>query len=109
MQERDKIWKNGELIDWADAKIHVGSHGLHYGSGVFEGSRAYETQKASAVSRWTEHMKRLQNSARLLNMELPYTLEDLRSASMDLIAANGVAECYLTPVPFFGYRAVRAG
>jgi len=103
MQELEKIWMNGELIDWADAKIHVGSHGLHYGSGVFEGIRAYETPKGSAVFRLTEHMQRLQNSARLLNMELPYTLEELRSASMDLIGANGVAECYLRPIAFFGY------
>ena len=103
MQELEKIWMNGELIDWADAKIHVGSHGLHYGSGVFEGIRAYETPKGSAVFRLTEHMQRLQNSARLLNMELPYTLEELRSASMDLIAANGVSECYLRPIAFFGY------
>src|SRR2546423_6403375 len=103
MQELEKIWMNGGLIDWADAKIHVGSHGLHYGSGVFEGIRAYDTPKGSAVFRLTEHMQRLQNSAQLLNMELPYTVEDLRSASMELIGANGVAECYLRPIAFFGY------
>src|SRR6184192_3324861 len=103
MQELEKIWMNGELIDWADAKIHVGSHGLHYGSGVFEGIRAYETPKGSAVFRLTEHLQRLQNSARLLNMELPYTVEDLRTACMELIGANGVAECYLRPIAFFGY------
>jgi len=103
MQELEKIWMNGELIDWADAKIHVGSHGLHYGSGVFEGIRAYETPKGSAVFRLTEHLQRLQNSARLLNMQLPYTVEELRAASLDLIAANGVAECYLRPIAFFGY------
>jgi len=103
MQELEKIWMNGELIDWADAKIHVGSHGLHYGSGVFEGIRAYETPKGSAVFRLTEHLQRLQNSARLLNMELPYTVEDLRRASLELIGANGVAECYLRPIAFFGY------
>jgi branched-chain amino acid aminotransferase len=103
MQELEKIWMNGELIDWADAKIHVGSHGLHYGSGVFEGIRAYETPKGSAVFRLTEHLQRLHNSARLLHMELPYTVEELRAASMDLIGANGVAECYLRPIAFFGY------
>jgi branched-chain amino acid aminotransferase len=103
MQELEKIWMNGELIDWADAKVHVGSHGLHYGSGVFEGIRAYETPKGSAVFRLTEHLQRLQNSARLLNMELPYTVEELRAASLDLIGANGVAECYLRPIAFFGY------
>jgi branched-chain amino acid aminotransferase len=103
MQELEKIWMNGELIDWADAKIHVGSHGLHYGSGVFEGIRAYETPKGSAVFRLTEHLQRLHNSARLLHMELPYTVEELRAASMELIGANGVAECYLRPIAFFGY------
>jgi branched-chain amino acid aminotransferase len=103
MQELEKIWMNGELIDWADAKIHVGSHGLHYGSGVFEGIRAYETPKGSAVFRLTEHLQRLHNSARLLHMALPYTVEELRAASMELIGANGVAECYLRPIAFFGY------
>ncbi len=103
MQELAKIWMNGELIDWADAKIHVGSHGLHYGSGVFEGIRAYETPKGSAVFRLTEHLQRLQNSAQLLNMKLPYTVDELRSASMELIGANGVSECYLRPIAFFGY------
>jgi branched-chain amino acid aminotransferase len=103
MQELEKIWMNGGLVDWADAKIHVGSHGLHYGSGVFEGIRAYETPKGSAVFRLTDHLERLQDSARLLNMELPYSVEELRSASLDLIGANGVAECYLRPIAFFGY------
>jgi branched-chain amino acid aminotransferase len=103
MQELEKIWMNGELIDWADAKIHVGSHGLHYGSGVFEGIRAYETPKGSAVFRLTEHLQRLQNSAQLLNMKLPYTVADLHGASTELIRTNGVAECYLRPLAFFGY------
>jgi branched-chain amino acid aminotransferase len=103
MQELEKIWMNGELVDWADAKIHVGSHGLHYGSGVFEGIRAYETPKGSAVFRLTDHLQRLHDSARLLNMEIGYTREELRTACMDLIGANGVQECYLRPIAFFGY------
>jgi branched-chain amino acid aminotransferase len=103
MQELAKIWMNGELVDWADAKVHVGAHGLHYGSGVFEGIRAYETPKGSAVFRLTDHLQRLQNSAQLLNMELPYSVDDLRSASMELIGANGRDECYLRPIAFFGY------
>jgi branched-chain amino acid aminotransferase len=70
---------------------------------VFEGIRAYETPKGSAVFRLTEHLQRLQNSARLLNMELPYSVEELRAASLELIGANGVAECYLRPIAFFGY------
>ena len=103
MQELDKIWMNGELVDWADAKIHVGTHGLHYGSGVFEGIRAYETPKGSAVFRLSDHLQRLNNSARLLNMDLGYSHQELRSACMELIGANGVAECYLRPIAFFGY------
>jgi branched-chain amino acid aminotransferase len=103
MQELAKIWMNGELVDWADAKIHVGAHGLHYGSGVFEGIRAYETPKGSAVFRLTDHLRRLQNSAQLLNMELPFSVDDLHSASMELIRTNGLDECYLRPIAFFGY------
>jgi branched-chain amino acid aminotransferase len=103
MQELEKIWMNGALIDWADAKVHVGSHGLHYGSGVFEGIRAYETPTGSAVFRLSDHLKRFENSARLLNMQLPYSVAELRAASMELIGANGVAECYLRPIAFFGY------
>jgi branched-chain amino acid aminotransferase len=103
MQELEKIWMNGELIDWADARIHVGTHGLHYGSGVFEGIRAYETPNGSAVFRLTDHLQRLKNSAQLLNMDLGYSVEELRTASMDLIGANGLAECYLRPIAFFGY------
>src|SRR4030095_17149352 len=71
VRETEKIWMNGELVDWADARIHVGAHGLHYGSGVFEGIRAYETTKGTAVLRLTDHLQRLHNSARLLHMELP--------------------------------------
>jgi branched-chain amino acid aminotransferase len=103
MQELDKIWMNGELIDWADAKIHVGSHGLHYGSGVFEGIRAYETPKGSAVFRLTDHLRRLENSAKLLYMQLPYALDELKAACVELIGANGLAECYLRPIAFYGY------
>ncbi|MFL5922807.1 MAG: branched-chain amino acid transaminase [Gaiellaceae bacterium] len=103
MRETEKIWMNGELVDWADARIHVGAHGLHYGSGVFEGIRAYETDKGSAVFRLSEHLKRLDNSAKLLNMELPYSVEELRLACHELIAANGLPECYLRPIAFFGY------
>jgi branched-chain amino acid aminotransferase len=103
MQKLDKIWMNGELIDWADAKVHVGTHGLHYGSGVFEGIRAYETPTGSAVFRLTDHLRRLDNSAKLLYMQLPYTVDELKAASVELIGANGRAECYLRPIAFYGY------
>jgi branched-chain amino acid aminotransferase len=103
MQETEKIWMNGELVDWADAKIHVGSHGLHYGSGVFEGIRCYETEKGPTVFRLHDHLKRLQDSAKVLYMDLPYALEELRSATHDLISANGLPSCYVRPVAYYGY------
>jgi branched-chain amino acid aminotransferase len=103
MRETEKIWMNGELVDWADAKIHVGSHGLHYGTGVFEGIRCYETDRGPAVFRLTDHLKRLDNSAQLLYMDLPYSVEELRRASLDLVGYNGLAECYLRPFAFYGY------
>jgi branched-chain amino acid aminotransferase len=103
LQETDKIWMNGELVDWADATVHVGVHGLHYGTGVFEGIRCYETEKGPAVFRLTDHLKRLHASAELLYMEIPYSIEELKAASMDVIAANGLPECYLRPIAFYGY------
>jgi branched-chain amino acid aminotransferase len=103
VQETEKIWMNGELIDWADATVHVGTHGLHYGSGVFEGIRCYDTEKGPAVFRLSDHLHRLQNSARLLSMPLPFTLEDFRTGCLELIQANGLPECYLRPICFVGY------
>jgi branched-chain amino acid aminotransferase len=103
VQELPKIWMNGEFVDWADAKIHVGVHGLHYGTGVFEGIRCYETPKGPSVFRLREHLVRLHNSARLLYMKIPFSVDDLRTAAFDLVAANGLDECYLRPIAFFGY------
>jgi branched-chain amino acid aminotransferase len=103
VQETAKIWMNGELVDWGDATVHVGVHGLHYGSGIFEGIRCYETDKGPAVFRLSDHLRRLENSARLLSMELPYTLDELRSACLELIQANGLPSCYLRPICFYGY------
>jgi branched-chain amino acid aminotransferase len=103
VRETEKIWMNGELIEWADAKIHVGSHGLHYGSGVFEGIRCYETAKGPAVFRLSDHLQRLHDSARLLHMDMPYSVDELREASFELIAVNGLPECYLRPICFYGY------
>ena len=103
MQETEKIWMNGELVDWADAKVHVGIHGLHYGSRVFEGIRCYETEKGPAVFRLRDHLERLENSAKVLYMDLPYTGEELRQATHELIAANGLPSCYIRPVAYYGY------
>ena len=103
MQETEKIWMNGELVDWADAKVHVGVHGLHYGSGVFEGIRCYDTPKGPAVFRLGEHLQRLHNSARLLHMQIPYSVDELRDATNELLGANGLDECYIRPIAFYGY------
>ena len=108
MQETEKIWMNGELVDWADAKVHVGVHGLHYGSGVFEGIRCYDTPKGPAVFRLGEHMQRLHNSARLLHMTIPYSVDELKSATNELVGANGLPECYVRPIAFYGYRELGA-
>ena len=106
MQETDKIWMNGELVDWHEAKVHVGVHGLHYGTGVFEGIRCYETPKGPAVFRLVDHLQRLHDSARLLYMEIPYTVEELREATHELVRANGLPACYLRPIAFFGYGSL---
>jgi branched-chain amino acid aminotransferase len=109
MQETDKIWMNGELVDWPDAKVHVGAHGLHYGSGVFEGIRCYDTPKGPAVFRLREHLVRLENSAKILHMDLPYSAQELRAATHELIAANGIGTCYVRPMAFYGYGELAVG
>ncbi len=103
MQATEKIWMNGELVDWDDAKIHVGTHGLHYGTGVFEGIRCYDTPQGPAVFRLGDHLERLVTSGKLLYMQLPYSVEELRSACMATICANGLPSCYLRPIAFYGY------
>ena len=109
MQETDKIWMNGELVDWADARVHVGTHGLHYGSGVFEGIRCYETAAGPAVFRLQDHLERLENSAKVLYIDLPYSVAELRAATHELVAVNGVPTCYLRPMAFFGYGELAVG
>ena len=103
MQATEKIWMNGELVDWADAKVHVGVHGLHYGSGVFEGIRCYDTAKGPAIFRLRDHLERLESSAKILYMDMPHTVDELRSATHELVAANGLASCYIRPIAFYGY------
>ncbi|MDX6542347.1 MAG: branched-chain amino acid aminotransferase [Gaiellales bacterium] len=103
MHETEKIWMNGELVPWGDAKVHVLSHVLHYGSGVFEGIRAYSTDRGPAVFRLMDHLRRLERSAGVYFMELPYTTEELRQATHELIASNGLEACYVRPLAFRGY------
>jgi branched-chain amino acid aminotransferase len=103
MQATEKIWMNGELVDWADAKIHVGTHALHYGTGVFEGIRCYETDEGPAIFRLGDHMQRFLESAQLLYLEIPYSLEELSAAVVETVAANGLDECYIRPIGYVGY------
>ncbi len=99
----EKIWMNGELVPWDEARIHVLTHALHYGSGVFEGVRAYETARGAAVFRLTDHLRRLERSAKLYYMSLPYSVEELVQATKDVIAANGLMACYIRPLAYRGY------
>lgn len=98
-----KIWMNGQLVDWDDAKIHVLTHTLHYGMGVFEGVRAYETPKGPAVFRLTEHMERLHNSAKILGMDMPYSVDVLVQATKDVVKASGLPSAYIRPIAYYGY------
>ena len=103
IQPVDKIWMNGELVDWDAAKVHVLTHALHYGSGVFEGVRCYETDRGPAVFRLREHYERLHRSGRIFQMEIPYTVDELIRATFDVIRANGLKECYVRPLAFRGF------
>ena len=101
--EAEKIWFNGKLVPWHDAKIHVLAHVVHYGSSVFEGVRCYQTQKGSAVFRLQDHINRLYDSAKIYRMDIPYTREELCTAALETIRANQLKACYIRPVAFRGY------
>jgi len=106
IQATSKIWHNGNLIPWEKAQIHVMSHVVHYGSSVFEGIRCYGQPQGAAVFRLPEHMQRLLDSGRIYRMQLPYSLDQLCSATVELIEANGVAPCYIRPIAFRGYGEI---
>jgi len=103
METAELIWQNGEFVPWDEARTHVLSHGLHYGTGVFEGIRCYDTERGPAVFRHREHLERLQKSAKLYYFELPYTTEELRQATHELISRNGLDSCYIRPLAYRGY------
>ena len=98
-----KIWMDGELVDWDDARIHILTHSLHYGSGVFEGIRAYPTERGPAVFRLVEHIRRLHQSAHLFLMDLPFSVDELVDATKETIRVNEVESCYIRPIAFLGY------
>ncbi len=99
---RHKIWFNGRLVPYEEARIHVLTHVVHYGTSVFEGIRCYKTEKGSAVFRLREHMRRLYDSAKIYRMEIPYDIEELEEATLETIAASGLESCYIRPVVFRG-------
>jgi branched-chain amino acid aminotransferase len=102
MPNADLIWINGEFVAWEDAKVHVLSHALHYGTGVFEGIRAYDTERGTAIFRHQDHLDRLEQSARLYYMELPHQKRELREVTHELIVRNGLKSCYIRPLVFRG-------
>jgi branched-chain amino acid aminotransferase len=99
----EKIWMNGELVDWADANIHILTHTLHYGMGVFEGIRAYETADGPAVFRLTDHIERMHNSAKILMMPMPYSVDELIEATKLTVRETGLQSCYIRPIAYYGY------
>uniref|UniRef100_D5X6V9 Branched-chain-amino-acid aminotransferase n=1 Tax=Thiomonas intermedia (strain K12) TaxID=75379 RepID=D5X6V9_THIK1 len=103
MSDRDgKIWMDGQLVEWRDAKIHVLTHTLHYGCGAFEGVRAYKTDQGTAIFRLRDHTERLFNSAKILRMEIPFTIEQAMQAQIDVVKANGFDSCYIRPLTWIG-------
>ena len=103
LDDRDgKIWMDGQMVEWRDAKIHVLTHTLHYGCGVFEGVRAYNTVNGTAIFRLQDHTERLFNSAKILRMKLPFTQEEANQAQIDVVRANQLESCYLRPLSWIG-------
>jgi branched-chain amino acid aminotransferase len=98
-----KIWMNGELVDWDDAQIHILTHSLHYGMGVFEGIRAYETSAGPGIFRLTDHIERLHASARIMMMELPYSVDEIVEATKLVVRESGLPSCYIRPIAYYGY------
>jgi branched-chain amino acid aminotransferase len=103
VKQADLIWMNGDFLPWDEAKVHVLTHGLHYGTGVFEGVRCYDTEIGPAVFRHQDHIDRLYKSAELYYMPIPFEPEQIRKATLDLISRNGLRSCYIRPLVFRGY------
>ncbi|MCU1366274.1 MAG: ilvE [Ilumatobacteraceae bacterium] len=103
IQATPKIWMNGELVDWDKAQVHILTHTLHYGTGVFEGIRAYATPDGPAIFRLTDHIKRLFNSAHIMGMNMPYTVDELIAATKATVASTGLDACYIRPLAYYGY------
>ncbi|ESP89247.1 branched-chain amino acid transaminase [Candidatus Halobonum tyrrellensis] len=102
----DTIWKNGEYLDWEEATTHVLTHGLHYGTGVFEGVRAYDTDEGTAVFRWDEHLDRFYQSAKPYDMDIEYGREELTEAALETVRRNGLESAYIRPIAYYGYNSL---
>ncbi|WP_336024439.1 branched-chain amino acid transaminase [Halobellus salinisoli] len=100
------IWQDGSFVDWDDATVHVLTHGLHYGSGIFEGVRCYDTENGPAIFRWDEHLERFFQSGDPYDMELPYSREELTEATLELLRREELESCYIRPVAFYGYGSL---
>jgi branched-chain amino acid aminotransferase len=98
-----KIWMDGELVPWEEANVHILTHTLHYGNGVFEGIRAYETDRGPAVFRLTPHIERLHDSAKILFIDMPYSVDELITATKETVAVNELPSCYIRPIAYLGY------
>lgn len=101
--ENGKIWSNGQIIPWQDAKVHVMTHGLHYGSGIFEGVRAYDSEEGPMIFRLEDHLIRFFESAKVYRFRMPFTLEELREGTLAVIRENNFRDCYIRPIAFVGY------
>jgi branched-chain amino acid aminotransferase len=102
----DTIWQDGEFVDWDDAQIHVLTHGLHYGTGVFEGVRCYDTENGPAIFRWEEHLDRFYQSGKPYDMEIPFSRAELTEATLELIRRQDLESCYIRPIAFYGYDSL---
>ncbi len=106
IQPTEKVWKNGAMVAWKDATVHVLSHGLHYGTGVFEGIRCYDTDSGPAVFRLRDHMVRLHTSAKTIHLKIPYSVDDLCNAAKEVVKVNGLGACYIRPISFYGVSGI---
>jgi len=103
MKDKSKIWMDGKLVDWNNAKIHILTHGLHYATAVFEGIRCYSTKKGPAIFRLEEHINRLVNSCKMYHMTLEYSEKELKESIIETIKINNVQDCYIRPICYYGY------
>jgi branched-chain amino acid aminotransferase len=100
------IWQDGDFVDWDDATVHVLTHALHYGTGIFEGVRCYDTENGPAIFRWDEHLDRFYQSAKPYDMEVPFSREELTEATLELLRREELRSCYIRPVAFYGYGSL---